>query len=123
MLCFMIECISDYQVDEPVAAAATTTTTTTTVESSTLVIEEENGTDMEMISSQLNNPMITTWSKHTQCTNTDRRTYVTSITLPAIQKQKKAEPPIPKYYLYHSIVVVGMFSCCVLVQNLFGDLV
>ena len=53
--------------------------------------EEEDGTEMETVSTQLNNPMITTWSMYTQCSDTDRRTYVTSVTLPAIQKRKIVE--------------------------------
>ena len=81
------ECISDYQVDEPAAALE---------RGSTLFTEEEDSTDTEMLPSQPANPMITTWSMHTQCTDTDRKTYVISVTLPAIQKRKKVEPPIPK---------------------------
>ena len=87
---FHVECVSEYQVDEPVVAPE--------IPASLL---EEDSTDTE---TQLANRMITTWSMHTQCTDTDRRTFVMSVTLPAIPKRKKVEPPIPKYYMYSSSV-------------------
>ena len=87
MLCFRVECVSEYQVDEPIAPESPTP------------LAEKDSTDMKSLSSQLANRTITTWSMHTRCTDTDRRTFVMSVTLPAIPKRKKVEPPIPKYYI------------------------
>ena len=101
-----IECISDYQVDEtPVASEGSTT------------LVEEDGTDMEMFSSQLADPKITTYHKQTHCSDIDRRTYVTTVTLPAIQKRKKVGPPIPKYCLL-SVIVSSLHY---LIQDVFGS--
>ena len=88
-----LECISDDQAEE----------TTVTSESSSLLAKEEDLVDVETESSQLANPMITTWSMYTQCSDTDRKTFVTSVTLPAIQKQKKTEPQLPKYLFLYQI--------------------
>ena len=99
-----LECISDNQAEE---AAVTS-------ESSTLLAKEEDLMDLETESSQPANPMITTWSTYTQCSDKSRKTYVTSVTLPAIQKQKKVEPQLPKYLIaYHTSTMMffSLYSC------------
>jgi len=86
MLCNVSECIEDYSslIDESVSTEST-------------VSLEGDVTITELFSAQLSNPMITRYSTHTYCTKTERKTLVTSVTLPAIQKPKKVGPPIPKY--------------------------
>ena len=75
-------------------------------ESPTSLAEEEDSIDMETLTSQLANRMITTWNMQTRCTKKERRTFVMTVTLPAIPKRKKVEPPIPKYYTYRSNVTI-----------------
>jgi len=80
------ECVEDYShlIDKSVSS-----------ESSTSL--ESDSTIAELFSAQVANPMITRFSSFTYCTKTERKTFVTSVTLPAIEKPKKTGPPIPKY--------------------------
>lgn len=98
MLCFHVECVSEYPIDEPVAPESLTS------------LAEEDSIDMETLTSQLANRMITTWNMQTRCTKKERRTFVMTVTLPAIPKRKKVEPPIPKYYMYSSNVTIIVMS-------------
>jgi len=83
---YILECVEDYShlIDESVSS-----------ENSTSL--ESDSTIAELFSAQVANPMITRFSSFTYCTKTERKTFVTSITLPAIEKPKKTGPPIPKY--------------------------